>query len=376
MKKKLLSMLLAVSMSLGLMTCSTNVLSEAAETGTEAMEQSDIADNEIQEEASGTRIFVDDCGRGVEVPDQVSRIVASGPLAQIILLGIAPDMLVGLASEFYDSARGIVPDELFDLPYFGQLYGSANLNVEELAAVGPELIIDIGEAKDGIQDDLNGLEEQTTIPAVFVSATLDTMPETFRTLGELLGRQEKGEQLAQFCEKIYSRTVSIMEEVGEENKVNALYITGEEGLNVLAKGSYHAELIDMLVNNLAVVDNPVSKGTGNEVSMDQILLWNPDYIIFAPGSIYSEVSEMDTWDSITAIAQGQYIETPDVPHNWMGTPPSVQRYLGMIWLTAELYPEYCDYDVKEDVKEYYELFYGCELTDEQYEEIIANAVLN
>ena len=64
---------------------------------------------------------------------------------------------------------------------------------------------------------------------------------------------------------------------------------------------------------------------------------------------------------------------PDVPHNWMGSPPSVQRYLGMIWLTAELYPEFCDYDVKAEILEYYSLFYGCTLTDAQYEAITANA---
>lgn len=361
MKKKLIALALAFVMVFSLVACtSTN---------------SGSADTE-QKESTDSRVFVDDIGREVEVPDEITKIVASGPLAQIILVAIAPDMFVGLASEFYDSAKGIIPDELFDLPYFGQLYGSADLNVEELAAAGPEIIIDIGEPKDDMEADLNNLEEQTAIPAVFISSTLETMPDTYRRLGELLGREERGEKLAQFCERIYSRTVSIMEEVGPENKVNALYITGEEGLNVLAKTSYHAELVDMLVNNLAVMDNPAGKGTGNEVTMDQILLWNPDYIIFAPRSIYSTVGEMDTWDSVTAIAEGNYIETPDVPHNWMGTPPSVQRYLGLIWLTAELYPDYCDYDVKEDVMEYYELFYGCKLTDEQYNSIMANAVFH
>ena len=45
----------------------------------------------------------------------------------------------------------------------------------------------------------------------------------------------------------------------------------------------------------------------------------------------------------------------------------------MIWLTAELYPEFCDYDVKAEILEYYSLFYGCTLTDAQYEAITANA---
>ena len=38
-----------------------------------------------------------------------------------------------------------------------------------------------------------------------------------------------------------------------------------------------------------------------------------------------------------------------------------------------LYPDYCDYDLQEEVTEYYELFYGVTLTDEQYATLTANA---
>lgn len=319
-------------------------------------------------------VFTDDCGREVEVPGEVTAIVPSGPLAQIVLYAIAPEMIVGLASKYYDSAKGIIPEEHLSLPYFGQLYNTANLNMEELAAAGPQLIIDIGQSMDSGAEDMDNLQNATQIPSVFISASLETMPQTFRKLGELLNKQEKGEELAQFCERVYSRTTSIMEKVGD-NKVNAMYILGEEGLNVLAKDSYHSEMIDLLTNNLAVVDNPSSKGSGNEVTMEQIALWNPDFILFAPDSIYGTVAEMDTWSEITAIANGDYIEVPEGPHNWMGTPPAVQRYLGLIWLTAELYPEYCDYDVKAEILEYYKLFYSCELTEEQYNNLTANAFL-
>ena len=374
MKIRLISLLLALAMVLSMTACSTAAGdSETAPPATAAQTEA-VQTEEVQSAVPETYIFVDDCGREVEVPSEISRIVPSGPLAQIVLFAIAPEMFVGLATKWYDSAEGIIADEYFDLPYFGQLYGSADLNIEELALADPQIIIDIGEPKDSIVEDLDTLQEQTTMPSVFVSATLETMPETFRTLGKLLGKEEKGEELAQFCERVYNRTISIMEEVGD-NKVNALYVIGEEGLNVLANGSYHAELIDMLTNNIAVVDNPLSKGTGNEVTMEQIALWNPDFVIFAPDSIYDTVAEMDTWSEISAIANDRYIEVPDGPHNWMDSPPSVQRYLGMIWLTAELYPEYCDYDVKAEIFEYYELFYGCELTDEQYENLTANAFL-
>lgn len=321
-----------------------------------------------------TVFFTDDCGREVEVPASISRIVATGPLSQIVLYTIAPDMLVGLASKWSASAEGIVPAEYLSLPYFGQLYNTANLNVEELALADPQIIIDIGRTMSGGAEDMDTLRQQTGIPTVFLASAADALPDTYRKLGHLLGREEKAEQLAAFCEKVYARTLAIMEQVGDK-KVTALYIKGEQGLNVLARGATHAEVLDLLTENAAVVDNPSSKGSGNEVSMEQIALWNPDVILFDSDSIYKTVSEMNTWRELSAIASANYLEVPEDPWNWMGTPPAVQRYLGMIWLTAQLYPEYCNYNVKAEILEFYELFYQCKLTDQQYDEITATAFL-
>ncbi len=322
----------------------------------------------------GARSFTDDAGRTVSIAESIMRVVPSGPASQIVLFAIAPDLMVGLASEWDKRADGIIAEEYQKLPYFGQIYSSADLNVEELAAVAPQLIIDIGQAKDSIVEDLDTLTAQTGIPAVHIAATLESMPQTYRTLGKLLNREERGEKLAQFCERVYTRTQTIMQSVGE-NKVDALYITGEEGLNVIAQGSYHAELIDMLTNNVAVLENPSSKGSGNAVDMEQIALWNPELLIFATGSIYASVAGRPAWQELSAIQSGNYIESPEAPYNWLGTPPSVQRYLGLIWLTAVLYPEFCDYDVKAELMEGYRLFYGCELSEEQYAALTQNAFL-
>lgn len=326
------------------------------------------------EPAAPTTVFTDDCGRAVEVPEQISRIVATGPLAQIILYTIAPDMFVGLAAKWNASADGIIPEAFLKLPYFGQLYNTANLNPEELALADPQVIIDLGRVMSSGTEDMDILQQQTGIPTVFLTSTAEALPDTYRRLGQLLGRREKAEQLAAFCERIDSRTLSILEQVGE-HKITALYIKGEQGLNVLARGAAHAEVLDLLTENVAVVDNPSSKGSGNEVTLEQIALWNPDLILFDADSIYDTVAEMDTWKELTAISGGNYLEVPESPWNWMGTPPAAQRYLGMIWLTAQLYPEYCDYDAKAEILEFYELFCHCQLTEQQYTKITANAFL-
>ena len=197
------------------------------------------------------------------------------------------------------------------------------------------------------------------------------MDDTYAMLGDLLAMPNEAQGLADYCRYAYDRAVEIANSV---EKANLLYITGDEGLNVIAKGSYHAEAIDLLANNLAVVEEPSSKGTGNEVDMEQILNWNPDVILFAPGSIYDSVGSNENWQTVTAIKNGTYYEVPMGPYNWMGFPPSVQRLLGMTWMAKILYPTAADYDLYTEVSTYFQLFYHCELTQAQYDALVGGSV--
>ena len=333
------------------------------------------ADEASTTEEPRTVIFTDSAGRQVEVPAEISRIVPSGPMAQIALFALAPDMLVGLSTEWDPAAEQYIDTEYYNLPVLGQFYGKGELNLEEIAKVDPQVIIDIGEAKSTIVEDMDAITEQLGIPAVHIEATTETMGEAYRMLGKLLGREEKAEALAGYCEGVYNRTKEIMKKIGDEGKVNLVYITGVEGLNVIAKGSFHAEILDLVSNNVAVVEDISSKGTGNPVDMEQLVLWNPDVIIFDPGSVYSSVAGDETWQKLTAIKKGKYYEVPMGPYNWMGFPPSVNRYMGMIWITQLLYPDKADYDLSQETAKYYELFYHCKLTEDQYKALVANSIL-
>ena len=321
---------------------------------------------------SAGRVFTDSTGREVTVDQEISRIAVTGPLGQIVVFAIAPDMLVGIPGAWNPEAKAFLDEQYYSLPVLGQLYGGkGDLNLEELLKAAPQVVIDIGEPKDSIAQDMDALTEQTGIPFVHISAYLEHMDETYTMLGELLGLEEEAGVLAETCERIYSRAVEMMQGV---EKVNMLYATGENGLNVLANGGYHSGVIDMMANNVAVVENVSSKGTGNEVDMEQILNWNPDVIVFSENSIYDTVGEDPVWQSVSAIANNRYYEVPFGPYNWIGQPPAVQCLLGMMWLGKLLYPEAATYDLYDEVAQYYQLFYHCDLTREQYDALMAKAI--
>lgn len=319
--------------------------------------------------------FTDSAGRKVDLPANITKIVPSGSMAQMVLFALAPDMFVGLSDKWSADAQKYIDTKYYNIPVLGQLYGTQNLNLEQIAKVNPQVIIDVGEAKTTIVKDMDDLSNQVHIPAIHIDATTATMPQAYRTLGKLLGREKQGEALAQYCEQTLKNTQDIMKAVGDNGKVKLLYCSGTDGLNVIAKGSFHAEILDMVSNNVAVVQNPSSKGTGNPVNMEQIALWNPDVIIFAPGSIYSTVAKDPAWQKLNAIKNGKYYEVPNGPYNWMGFPPSVNRYMGMIWITQLLYPDKAQYDVNKETAKYYQLFYNNKLTEDQYKALVGNSLL-
>ncbi|MDR3115724.1 MAG: ABC transporter substrate-binding protein [Treponema sp.] len=323
--------------------------------------------------AAETRLFTDSAGRQVALPGKITRIVPSGALAQMFLLAIAPDRICAVSSAYGPDEAEFVPSYFAELPVVGQFYGAANLNPEEIARIGPDVVIDIGEPKDTIAQDMDAIAASIGIPTIHITATLRTTPQAFRTLGKLLDREAKGEALARFCEKTLSAAEGIVSQAGTHKK-SVLYCLGKAGLNVLAQGTFHTEVLDWMVDNRAVVDNPSSRGSGNETNLEQILLWDPEVILFGPGSIYPAVAQDPTWGQLRAIRNSAYYEVPLGPYNWMGSPPSINRYLGMLWLGRILYPEYAAYDLYTETAEYYRLFYSHELSREQFDRLTARSI--
>ena len=149
--KRLLALVLALVMSLSLFACGQK-------------QQPDAADDGTQTET--TRVFTDSCGREVTVPADIRRIAVSGPLAQMVVFAIAPDRMVGVANAWDESAKTYFDAKYLELPLLGQLYGGkGELNLETLLAAAPDVVIDVGEPKDSMAEDLDALQEQTrTLP--------------------------------------------------------------------------------------------------------------------------------------------------------------------------------------------------------------------
>jgi iron complex transport system substrate-binding protein len=334
-------------------------------------------------DAGETRTFVDDVGREVTLPVEIDAVSPSGPLTQIVLYSLDQDLFVSVSSEFTDAQAKYIDPRLLTLPVTGQFYGSkaSTMNPESIMELNKQLkidvVLDIGEAKQTMKADLDDIQSKTGVAFAFVTQNrLEDIPGSYVKLGELLSRPERGQELSDYVTTLLAEFDVGMKEVGE-NKKSLIYVTIIDGnsVSMIGEGSYHAEVIDYLGENLAEPAKTGS-GTGDEYTMEDIIQLNPDYIIveYADGHAkYNAIMTDPMWQSLSAVKSGNVYEAPNGPYNWMGGPPSIQRLLSMIWLGNLMYPDVFDYDIDDRVKEFYSLFFKYDLTDAELDDLMVYA---
>lgn len=327
-----------------------------------------------QKEEVETWLFTDSCGRQVELPVEINEVVPSGSIAQIVLHTLCPDKLQSMASPLTRTQKKYMDESLWDLPVTGHLYGgSGTINYEEVAFAGPDVIIDIGEMQEGIADDLDKLQDTIGVPVIFVEASLETMADAYDTLGKIVGEEEQAAACSAYIRETMAEAAEYSAQIPESERKRVIFAQGEYGTEVLGKGSLHAEVLDYVAaENIAVVGNVASKG-GNEVSMEQMCIWDPEVLILSPDANYDEVYEDETWCTVSAVKNAQAYEVPEGPYNWMDRPPSVQRVLAVKWLGNLLYPDVFVYDMIKETQEFYSLFYHYELSEDEARELLANS---
>ncbi len=324
---------------------------------------------------AGTYEFTDDLGRTVTLPTTIEAICPSGFTAQQVLLTIAPEKMVGLAQELNAEQLKIFGEAFADYPAFGAVLGAKDdLNREAVAAAAPQVIIDTGEAKKGAKEDLDALQEQLGIPVVFIEAKLSDYGAAYERLGEMLGVQERGAELAAYCRDAYQTTEDAMAGIPADQRVKMAYLLGENGLNAIAKTSFQGAVMDMVADNVVMVDDVSGKGNGNEISLEQIALWNPELIIFQSGSIYNTVGDDPAWAGIAAIDSGNYYQVPNDPYCWMNNPPTVNQLMGLQWLPRLLYPDAFDDSIEDVTRAYYQTMYRYDLSDQELADLLQDAV--
>ncbi|PRR80005.1 ABC transporter substrate-binding protein [Clostridium vincentii] len=326
--------------------------------------------NESENVKSTGKTITDMAGRTMEVPSEINKVYCSGQPAIVMMHNINLDKLLGWCFELKDYEKKYMDPKYQDLPVIGAMQGkNGTVSKEELLSYNPQIILSMGTIGDSAVSDADKLSQDIGVPVVVVDSSLQNLDKSYEFLGSLLDEKEVTDELAQYCKNTMDQLREITSKIPEDKKVRVYYAGGEKGLETAPIGNWHAELLDY-AGAKNVVDFKAAGGR-SEVSMEQVITWNPDVVVEA---IYDNhldgVFNSKEWEGISAVQNNKVYSAPDEPYNWVDTPPSSNRIIGLKWLVTTLYPEYSEIDMKKEIKEYYKLFYKVDIDDAAAEELL------
>ena len=329
----------------------------------------------------GERTITDHAGRELVIPtpNALERVYFTSPLAQVFVFSLAPQLMAGTAMTFTNQELLFLPEGTADLPNMGSLSGNGEIDREELIAKGVQVVFSIS----GVPltpsniSDADKLQKQTGIPVVCIDGSFDVIADAYRFLGDILGTNERAEDLAKYLEDIYGSVTAAVGGIPESEKVSLYYAEGPLGLQTEPDVSQHALTFAVAgAHNVAAVEEAQGLGMSN-VSLESVIAWNPEVIVAWDDVVRGGADEIirtkEAWSTIQAVRDGRVYTMPNIPYAWCDRPPGVNRFIGIQWVANMLYPDLFDVDMVEVLQDFYKRMYWVDVTVDQALAILGNS---
>jgi iron complex transport system substrate-binding protein len=309
----------------------------------------------------------DATGRALDVPGKVARVFPAGPPAAILLYTLAPGLLLGWPRANRPEECAYMLVDICTRPEIGRITGRGNTaNLETVLALKPDLILDVGSTRDTFVSLAKRVQEQTGIPYALLDGRFDAIPETYRKLGELIGRPNDARALAEYAAHTLKTITGRIADIPEDKRPRVYYARGPRGLVTGLGGSINVETIELLARNVA----GSTRGGLANVSIEQVLLWNPDVIVTIDQYFAATVRGDPAWQGVAAVRAGRVHLSPKMPFGWVDFPPSVNRLIGLWWLAKVLYPDKFPEDMRALTRDFYRQFYHVTPTDARIDHVL------
>ncbi len=241
---------------------------------------------------TGATATMDMMGRQVTVAGPVTRVVALTAADCEILYALgAGDLLVG---------RGAYCDYPAEVLLVPSVESGYETNIEQIIALEPQLIL-TGTMNQSVEQ-VDMLEAAGIAVAVSDAQDIAGVYEAIAMIGTLVGRSSEADALIAQMQAAFAS-------LGESGLSGSVYFEVsplQYGLWTAGTGTFLQEIADILG-----LDNLFADLEGwAQVSEEQVLSRNPDYIVTTAADYGIEPSPVDEilgrtgWDSITAVQNG------------------------------------------------------------------------
>lgn len=338
--RKLLSLLLILAMTLSFTACDQD-------------KQTEIK-NEPQktEQASEKSIYpvtvTDQAGREVTISKEPEKLVSGYYISTSLLIALGLDeKMVGIeAKADKRSIYSLAAPELTSLPSVGS---AKEFDIEGCIALEPDLVILPLKLKDSAVT-----LEAMDINVLFVNPeSQDLLEEMITLISTATGTEDKADALLDFI----SDNEKLLEQKLKDCEKPSVYLAGNSSLLSTAGASmYQSGMIELAGGINAAAQ--ISDDYWVNIDYEQLLTWNPDYIILASDASYSveDVLADKNLAGCKAVQNNAVYKIPGDAEAWDSPVPS--GILGSIWLAGVLHSDlFTENECTNVIDNYYETFY-------------------
>ncbi|EFW8168548.1 iron ABC transporter substrate-binding protein, partial [Shigella flexneri] len=261
-----------------------------------------------------------------------------------------------------------LPEHIRQLPRLGRLAGRAStLSLEGLMALHPDLVVDCGNTDETLISQARQVSEQTQIPWLLLNGKLAQSAEQLTTLGKTLGEEHRAAEQANLASHFVGEAQAFATSPAANLRFYAA--RGPRGLETGLQGSLHTEAAELLgLHNVAQI---ADRHGLTQVSMENLLRWQPDIILVQEAVTADFIRRDPLWQGVKAVAEQRILFLSGLPFGWLDAPPGINRLLGLRRLHAWLDPA-INRQFKSDMQHYAQLFWHCSLSDADYQKLVAS----
>jgi len=292
--------------------------------------------------AAPARSVVDAAGRTVELPERVERVAGTAPPPTLLVYIVAPELLASVdtpvESSFFASGTKFLLPEFKKLPAVGGWHGAARgANMESLLALNPQVVM--AWRNSFVMEPVLRSFERVHVPVVFVEEDrVADIPGAIRLVGKTVGREERGNTLADEAGRRLDAVRKRVAGIPESGRPTVYYAVGPDGLMTQFGGSFHYDPILVAGGKSLFPGDQATMGGLERVSLEEILVKNPEVIVTPDAEFFSSVGKDPRWADVKAVRDKRVYLVPRDPLNFIDRPPSFMRILGVQWLADVLYP--------------------------------------
>jgi len=311
-----------------------------------------------------TRIVVDMVGMTVEVPAEVTRVVTPYPIATNIIYTLqGQDKLVGIDDNSpKDEWLQRIDPNVANITNVGMPW---SVNIETLLSLNPDVVI-------GVSGDVRTQIEDMGIPVIGLDLGSGAdLEAAISLIGTVINEEDNAQKLTDYYKEQMGLITDRTSEIPVGERVRVLCI-GRDNIYTAAIGGCYQDRMIESGGGINVAQGLTGGGWFIQVSIEQILAWNPEVILVPPyirdGSAEAILNDPQ-WQDIDAVKNGRVYTIPDGVATWDA--PEPESFLCPIWIAQLLYPDkFTDIDIREAIKEFYSEFYNLSITEDDVDQIL------